>query len=225
MLDIVYEDNHIIAVNKEPGDLVQGDKTGDKTLLDEVKNYIKKKYDKPGDVFLNPVHRLDRPVTGIVIFARTSKALTRLNEIFKNRQIEKEYLAITEGRPKDFEATLVHYIVKDEQTNMVKAYDKEKKGGKRAELTYEMVGEMNEKSLLKVWPLTGRPHQIRAQLKKMGCPILGDTKYGSMYKMDDRSICLHCHKMSFIHPVKKEKITIRAPKPETYPWMEFFVED
>jgi 23S rRNA pseudouridine1911/1915/1917 synthase len=224
MLDILYEDNHLIIVNKEAGDLVQGDKTGDHTLLDGVKAYVKKKYNKPGDVFLGLVHRLDRPVSGAVIFARTSKALTRMNEIFKNREIKKEYLAIVENRPQEFEGTLVHYIIKDEERNVSKALDSTKKGGKRAELTYELIGEISGMILLKVNPITGRPHQIRCQLKKIGCSIVGDKKYGSIHEIDDRSICLHCHKLEFMHPVKKEPIRITAGVPRANPWNQFSIQ-
>jgi 23S rRNA pseudouridine1911/1915/1917 synthase len=224
MLDIIYEDNHLIIVNKEAGELVQGDKTGDFTLLEGVKAYVKKKYNKPGDVFLGLVHRLDRPVSGAVIFARTSKALTRMNEIFKNREIKKEYLAIVEHRPAEFEGHLVHYIIKDEERNISKVYDREKKGTKKVELSYELIGELYGMILLKVNPITGRSHQIRTQLSKINCPIVGDKKYGSIHEIDDRSICLHCHKLEFIHPVTKENIKIVADVPNANPWNNFSIE-
>ncbi len=224
VIDVIYEDNHLLVINKKGGELVQGDKTGDKTLLDDAKAYIKDKYNKPGDVFLHPVHRLDRPVSGAVIFARTSKSLTRMNEIFKHRKIKKEYLAIVENRPPEYEERITHYILKDETKNTSKAYGHEKTGAKKAILDYIQVGDLQEMSMLKVVPLTGRSHQIRAQLKKIGCPIVGDTKYGSGHRIDDRSICLHCYRMTFMHPVKKEEIAVLAPTPDTNPWFNFSIE-
>ncbi len=220
---VLYEDNHIIAVNKPAGILVHGDETGDTTLQDMVKRYIKVKYEKPGDVFLGVVHRLDRPVSGVVVFARTSKALTRLNEMFRLRTVNKSYKAIVTARPPDMEGTLTHHIIKDSEKNVAKAHSKEKRGSKEAELYYKFESEISHYILLVLKPVTGRPHQIRAQLKALGCPILGDKKYGSAKPMKDRSICLFCEKIAFIHPVKKEEVTIKAPMPVNEYWNLFRV--
>jgi 23S rRNA pseudouridine1911/1915/1917 synthase len=219
--EIVYEDNHIIAVNKKPGILVQGDETGDETLADIVKAYIKNKLNKPGDVFLGVVHRLDRPVSGVVIFARTSKALTRMNELMRDRAIQKLYYAIVFPRPEELSGTLKHYISKDSDKNTVKAYNSPKKDTKEAILEYKVIGELDQKVLLEVRPLTGRPHQIRVQLSKIGSPIIGDLRYGASYPLQDKSIALHCRSMRFIHPVKKEEIVIEAEVPRKFPWNVF----
>ena len=175
---VIYEDNHLIIVNKEPGILVQGDATGDKCLLDMVKEYIAEKYDKPGAVFLGTVHRLDRPVSGLVVFARTSKALERMNELFRKRDVQKIYWAVVRNRPPQSKGKLVHWLSKDEAKNVTTAYDYEAPGTQRAELSYRVLGEINKYHLLEVTPITGRPHQIRVQLASMNCPIRGDINYG-----------------------------------------------
>jgi 23S rRNA pseudouridine1911/1915/1917 synthase len=218
---VVHEDNHLIVVNKKSGVLVQGDKTGDLPLLDLVKAYIKEKYEKPGDVFLGTVHRLDRPVSGLVVFARTSKALERMNELFKSRNIFKTYWAIVYKKPPMLKNTLVHWLIKDEQKNVTTAYTKEVSGSLRSELTYELIGEWNNFYLLEVNPLTGRPHQIRVQLASIGCPIVGDVKYGFAKANPDGSICLHARQLDFIHPVKKEPLSFRAELPADRIWKSF----
>ena len=220
-LVVIYEDNHLIAVNKPAGTLVHGDETGDLTLADQVKTYIKVRYKKPGDVFLGVIHRLDRPVSGVVIFARTSKALVRMNELMKEKAIKKKYLAIVGKRPEELSAKLVHHLVKDGSKNIVKAYASKKPGTKVAELDYEVKAELDGKVMLEVYPLTGRPHQIRVQLSKINCPIVGDLKYGATYPLDNKSIALHCLKMSFIHPVTGVEVEIKADRPKCFPWNTF----
>lgn len=214
---ILYEDNHLIAVNKPAGWLVQGDNTGDLPLSEWVKRYIKDRYHKPGEVFLGVIHRLDRPVSGVVVFARTSKALERMNRLFADRKIQKTYWAITAERPEPISGHLTHYILKDKSRNIAKAYDqmsKRAKGAKKADLDYELIASIGDNHLLKVTPHTGRPHQIRVQLSKLGCPIRGDLKYGFPKANYDASIHLHARALSFIHPVKKEPVTIEADPPE-----------
>jgi 23S rRNA pseudouridine1911/1915/1917 synthase len=218
---VVYEDNHIIAVNKAAGLLVQGDQTGDLTLPDLVKSYLKIKYDKPGDVFLGVVHRLDRPVSGLVILARTSKALERMAEIFRRRQIQKTYWAVTKNRPEFKQDKLVHYLVKNEANNTVRAHDYEVEGSLRAELSYRVMGTLNDHWLLEVQPITGRPHQIRVQLAAIGCPIRGDVKYGFSKPNPDGSINLHSRKAYFMHPVKKEPLILTAGVPSNPFWEQF----
>ncbi len=223
-LQVLHEDNHLIAVNKQAGLLVQGDITGDTPLSEYVKTYIKVRYKKPGDVFLGTIHRLDRPVSGVVVFARTTKALTRMNELFKNREIEKTYIAITAERPNPINGHLMHYILKDKSKNVAKAYDKvgnRTKDAKKSELDYELIGEVGGLHLLKINPLTGRPHQIRVQLASMGCPIWGDIKYGFRKANRDGSIHLHCRSLAFEHPVKKEPVFIEADPPDEQLWKEF----
>ncbi len=217
-LQIVFEDNHLIAVNKRPGVLVQGDATGDVPLPELVKSYIKKKCDKPGAVFLGVVHRLDRPVSGVVVFARTSKSLERMNELFRNRETKKIYHAIVEGRPQAPGDTLVHWLVKDDAKNKTTAYKRQHPDGARSELSYEWKKSASGLSLLEVQPVTGRPHQIRVQLSSIGCPIVGDVKYGASEPNGDASICLHASALRFVHPVRKEEITIEAPRPKGGPW-------
>jgi 23S rRNA pseudouridine1911/1915/1917 synthase len=220
--EILYEDNHIIAVNKPSGVLAQADNTGDKPLLELVRDYVKVKYEKPGLVFLGLVHRLDRPVSGVILFARTSKALDRLNAMFKNREMHKTYWAVTRQRPEKESGNLVHWLVKNSEKNITKAYDAETPGGLRAELNYELLGEVEGGYyLIEVNPITGRPHQIRVQLSSMGCPIVGDNKYGYQRANKDKSICLHARKINFIHPVKKEEIEIIAPLPKDGFWPKF----
>ena len=223
-LTVIYEDNHLIAINKPAGALVHGDETGDETLSDKVKQYIKVRYEKPGDVFLGVIHRLDRPVSGVVIFARTSKALIRMNKMLQEKGINKTYLAIVSKRPEELSGTLVHHIYKDESKNIVRAYASRKTGTKEAILDYILMGELDAKVLLKVNPHTGRPHQIRAQLSKIGCPIIGDLKYGAEYPLPDQSIALHCKEMAFTHPVKNELIAIKADTPRKFPWNIFSIE-
>jgi 23S rRNA pseudouridine1911/1915/1917 synthase len=217
----IYEDNHLIAVNKAAGILVQGDITGDVPLSELVKSYIKSKYNKPGEVFLGVVHRIDRPVTGVVVLARTSKALERMNKLFREKETRKTYWAIVTARPPDEEGTLIHWLVKDEKRNKTTAYRNESSGGLRSELSYRLIGSASGLFLLEVNPVTGRPHQIRVQLASMGCIIKGDVKYGDKEANADGSICLHARRLEFIHPVKKEKIIIEAPLPETRYWNYF----
>jgi 23S rRNA pseudouridine1911/1915/1917 synthase len=213
---IIYEDNHLLVINKPIGWLVQGDKTGDPTLTDWGKNYIKKKYNKPGDVFLNPAHRLDRPVSGVVIFARTSKALTRLTTLFRDQLIQKTYVAVVKARPQELNGTLINWLVKDETKNITKAFNKDKGSGKKSILTYRTLMYEDGHSLLLAKPETGRPHQIRVQLAKMLCPIQGDLKYGYATPNPDKSICLHAFKIEFDHPVKRVKISLRATPKGVY---------
>ncbi len=201
---IIFEDNHLLIVNKPSGWLVQGDKTGDVSLLDLAKLYIKEKYGKPGDVFLQPVHRIDRGVSGLSIFARTSKATARMNEIFKNRQIIKTYAAISRDRPATEVGELFDHILKDEGNNQVKRVKSSHPQGKAAHTKYKLLNIQAAKYLFIVQPVTGRPHQIRAQMSWMGCPLFGDTKYGDIQAIQDRSIALHSMSVSFIHPVTKE---------------------
>lgn len=221
MVEILYEDNHLIAVYKKSSDLVQGDKTGDLSLDTEVKNYISKKYNKPGDVFLGIVHRLDRPVSGVLLFARTSKALLRLNEIFRTRQVKKVYYAIVREQPPEEEATISHFLKKNEKQNKSYVYDTEVKGSKEASLTYRIRGRSERFYLLEIELHTGRHHQIRAQLAKSGCPVKGDLKYGYPRSNDDGSISLFARKLEFIHPVKKVPLTITAHLPEGDVWSHF----
>jgi 23S rRNA pseudouridine1911/1915/1917 synthase len=227
-LQIIYEDNHLIAVNKPPRILVQGDETGDTPLSDYVKQYIKLRYKKPGDVFLGTIHRLDRPVSGVVVFARTTKALARMNKLFQERKVEKTYWAVVAERPEPINGTLTDYILKDKERNIAKAYDKlgnRTKAAKESELTYELIKVIGSIHLLKVNPKTGRPHQIRVQLSKIGCPIWGDVKYGFNKPNQDGSIHLHCRQLSFIHPVKLEPIVIEANPPKTQLWNELNMEE
>jgi 23S rRNA pseudouridine1911/1915/1917 synthase len=220
-LEVLFEDNHLLAINKPAGVLVQGDETGDTPLVEEAKAYIKRKYQKPGDVFLGVVHRLDRPVSGVVVFARTSKALSRMNELFRDRRTEKVYWAVVEKAPTPPSGTLVHWLLKDEKKNKTTVYRQETSGALRSELSYAHLASSGGLHLLEVRPLTGRSHQIRAQLSTLGCPILGDLKYGSGSPTGDGSIGLHARRLSFLHPVKKELITIRAEAPDQLWWSPF----
>ena len=233
-MEVVYEDNHIIIVYKESGEIVQGDKTGDRPLSDIVKDYIKEKYQKPGAVFLGVVHRLDRPVSGLVVFARTSKALTRLNNMFRDGEVHKTYWAIVskteENRKKteeergemdDSSHTLEHWLVRNEKQNKSYAYDHEVPNSKKAILKYRVIGHSDRYTLLEVNLLTGRHHQIRCQLAAMGCPIKGDLKYGAKRSNPDGSISLLSHRVEFIHPVSKERIVVESPLPNDPLWQTF----
>jgi 23S rRNA pseudouridine1911/1915/1917 synthase len=219
--DILFEDNHLIAVNKRAGDIVQVDDTGDEPLDEKVKKYIAAKYRKPNGAFLGVVHRLDRPVSGVILFAKTSKALERINQMFKGREMKKTYWAVVRNRPVPEQGTLVHWLVKNPQKNVTKAHSQEVKGSQRAELSYKLIGELNGYYLIEVDPLTGRPHQIRVQLSALGCPIVGDNKYGYPRGSLKKSICLHARKLQFIHPVKKEPVNIFAKLPVDGFWERF----
>lgn len=220
-MTVVYEDNHIIVVNKTSSEIVQGDKTGDIPLSETVKQYLKEKYQKPGNVFVGVTHRLDRPVSGLVVFAKTSKALSRLNEMFKNSEVKKTYWAIVKECPRELEGELVHYLVRNEKQNKSYAYDKEVPDSKKAILHYRLSARSQNYNLLEVDLKTGRHHQIRCQLAKMGCPIKGDLKYGFARSNPDGSICLHARRISFIHPVSKEQIDLEAPVPPGSLWNGF----
>jgi 23S rRNA pseudouridine1911/1915/1917 synthase len=215
---ILHEDNHIIVVNKRVGDIVQGDKTGDKPLSEVVKEYIKDKYNKPGEVFLGVVHRLDRPTTGIVVFARTSKALTRMNELFSNRETQKTYWAVVKNKPEKSQDKLVHYIKRNEKNNTSKAHIKEVPDSKMASLDYKTIKTLDNYVALEINLHTGRHHQIRAQLSAIGSPIKGDLKYGFDRSNPDGGIHLHARKLKFVHPVSKENLEIIAPTPNDSVW-------
>ncbi|MXV52731.1 RNA pseudouridine synthase [Pedobacter sp. HMF7647] len=221
--DVLYEDNHLISINKRAGEIVQVDETGDVPLDEKVKAYLAKKYDKPNGAFLGVVHRLDRPVSGIILFAKTSKALDRINRMFKNREMKKTYWAVVRNKPAKTEGNLVHWLVKNPQKNVTKAHDREVPGSLRSELNYKLIGELGGYYLIEVDPITGRPHQIRVQLSTMGCPIVGDNKYGYPRGSLKRSICLHSRKLHFIHPVKNEPVNIFAPLPQDGFWERFEV--
>jgi len=219
--DVLYEDNHLIAINKMAGDIVQSDDTGDEPLDEKVKKYIAKKYNKPNGAFLGVVHRLDRPVSGVILFAKTSKALERINNMFKAREMHKTYYAVTRKRPQPEAGNLVHWLIKNPQKNVTKAHDHEVQGAMRAELNYKLVGQVNDYYLIEVDPITGRPHQIRVQLSSLGCPIVGDNKYGYPRGSLRKSISLHARKLQFVHPIKKEPVTIVAPVPKDGFWERF----
>lgn len=217
-MTVVYEDNHIIVVNKTASEIVQADKTGDTPLSETVKQYLKEKYQKPGRVFLGVTHRLDRPVSGLVLFAKTSKALARLNEMFRDGEVKKTYWAVVKNVPKEPEGELVHFLVRNEKQNKSYAYNKEVPNSKKAILDYRLIGSSENYYLIEVDLKTGRHHQIRCQLAKMGCPIKGDLKYGAPRSNPDGSICLHARKVRFVHPVSKELIALEAPLPEGNLW-------
>lgn len=220
-MEVIYEDNHIIIVNKSSSEIVQGDKTGDVPLSEMVKDYLKEKHQKPGNVFLGVVHRLDRPVAGLVVFAKTSKALTRLNEMFRNGQVHKTYWAIVKQLPPSEQGELVHWMVRNEKQNKSYAYDTERPSAKKAILSYRVIAHSDTYHLLEVHLKTGRHHQIRCQLAKMGCPIKGDLKYGSARSNPDGSICLLARHIQFIHPVSRQEITVEAPLPKSPLWQIF----
>ena len=217
-MKVVYEDNHIIIVSKDSGEIVQGDKTGDEPLSETVKRYIKTKYDKPGNVFLGVVHRLDRPVSGLVVFAKTSKALSRLNDMFRNGDVHKTYWAVTYGYPPAEEDTITHWIVRNEKQNKSYAYDHEVPGSNKAVLHYHVIGRTDNYTLIEVRLLTGRHHQIRCQLSKIGCPIKGDLKYGARRSNPDGGISLPSRRVEFVHPVSKQNIMAEAPVPADAVW-------
>jgi len=221
MVEILYEDNHLIAVFKRSSDLSQSDKTGDAPLDTEVKKYIARKYNKPGDVYLGIVHRLDRPVSGILLYARTSKALERMNEIFRTRQVKKIYYAIVKDNPPAEEATISHFLKKNEKQNKSYVYDNEVKGSREASLTYRILGRSERYYILEIELHTGRHHQIRAQLAKIGCPVKGDLKYGYQRSNENGSISLFARRLEFVHPVKKEPVVITAHFPEGDIWSHF----
>lgn len=222
-MKILYEDNHIIVVNKAAGEIVQGDKTGDESLCESLKKFLKEKYNKPGNVFVGLPHRLDRPVSGVVVFAKTSKALERLNEMFRNGNVKKIYWAITKEAPQEHEAELSHWILRNEKKNKSFAYNKEVKGSKHALLHYRHIAASQNYNLIEVELKTGRHHQIRCQLSAIGCPIKGDLKYGASRSNVDGSISLHARHVEFIHPVSKTPISITAPTPQDNIW-RFFEE-
>lgn len=211
---IIFEDNHLIAVNKLPGELVQGDSTGDQPLLEKVKDYLRLKYKKPGNVFTGLIHRLDRPTSGVVVFARNSKALARMNKVFEKREVEKKYWAVVGGIPDKQEDRLVHFLKKDEKRNKALFFGSEKSGAKKAVLSYRVIKKIDHYTLLEVSLETGRHHQIRAQLSATGHPIKGDLKYGFPRSNRDASICLHAKFLKFDHPVSGEEIVLEAPLPE-----------
>lgn len=217
-MQVIYEDNHIIVVAKRSGEIVQGDKSGDRPLTEDVKAYLKEKYAKPGLVFLGVVHRLDRPVSGLVAFARTSKALSRLNEMFRNGSIHKTYWALVQTPPPAEEGELIHWLTRNERQNKSYAYRNEVPGSKKAVLRYRVIGQTDRYTLLEIQLLTGRHHQIRCQLAAMGCPIRGDLKYGAPRSNPDGSISLLARSIEFVHPVSKEIIRLEAPLPEDSLW-------
>ncbi|WP_343330600.1 RluA family pseudouridine synthase [Polaribacter staleyi] len=217
-LQILFEDNHIIIVNKRAGDITQGDKTGDKPLSDVVKEYIKDKYNKPGNVYLGVVHRLDRPTSGIIIFAKTSKSLERLNKMLREKTIHKTYWAVVKNHPKKEKATLINFLRKNPKNNKSTAYPKEIEGSKKAILHYTVLKKLDNYSLIEVDLETGRHHQIRSQLANIGSPIKGDLKYGFDRSNKDGSIHLHARRIQFIHPVTKEQVNITAPTPKEVIW-------
>lgn len=220
-MEVIYEDNHIIAVNKTCSEIVQGDKTGDEPLSDILRNWLKERYNKPGNVFLGVTHRLDRPVSGVVLFAKTSKALSRLNEMFRQGEIKKTYWAVVKKLPEPQEGELVHYLVRNEKQNKSFAYPEEKPDSKKAVLSYKTVAHSSRYFLLEIDLKTGRHHQIRCQLAKIGCPIKGDLKYGFERSNKDGGISLHARRISFIHPVSKKFLTIEAPVPDDDVWKAF----
>lgn len=218
---VLYEDNHLLAVNKPAGMLVQGDRTGDTPLVDHVKAYLKEKYHKPGAVFLGVIHRIDRPVSGVVVLARTSKALERMARQFRERKVQKKYLAVVDGKPNPSEGKLVHWLKKNEATNRTTFFEKETAGALLCQLSYKLQQVAGATSLLEITPITGRSHQIRVQLAALGCPIKGDLKYGGSRGASPSAIALHASAISFAHPTTGEMLTINAPLPESGDWKPF----
>ncbi len=225
LFKVEYEDNHIIVVNKRSGVLVQGDSTRDKPLVEYVRDYIRNKYKKTGNVFCGVVHRIDRPVSGLVVFARTSKGLERMNRLLRDKKLYKTYWAVVKKKPRQKQDKLIHWIIKDTKKNVVQTFDEETEGAQRAELTYKILGKLNDHWLLEVKPITGRSHQIRAQLSAIGSPIRGDIKYGFSKPNPDASINLHARQLDFLHPVKQEKITLSGGVPEDLFWEQFLTLD
>lgn len=219
-MTILYEDNHLVIVNKKAGEIVQGDKTGDTPLSDIVKDWLKEKHNKPGNVYLGVVHRLDRPVSGVVLFAKTSKALPRLNKMFaEHNKVNKTYWAIVQNRPQEPQGTLTHWLTRQEKNNTARAYDREVPGSKKAVLDYELIASGDKYHLLEIHLHTGRHHQIRCQLAKIGCPIKGDLKYGAPRSNPDGSISLHARTLTLEHPVNHEIISVTAPVPDDKLWL------
>lgn len=218
---VLYEDNHLLIINKPSGWLSQGDKTGDRTAVEFAMTYIKEKYNKPGKVFLHPVHRLDRPASGALILSRTTKGLQRMNEVFKSNKIEKIYHMVTSGKILNEDGVLINYLIKDAKNNYVKCLDKSAPNAKKAILSYKVLMDMDKKTLIEVRLETGRSHQIRTQMAHIGLPIVGDTKYGSPIQIDDQSIALHSFSMQFVHPIKLEALAIQAPYPKKAVWKTF----
>ncbi len=223
-MEILYEDNHIIIVNKRPGEIVQGDKTGDRPLVEDVRQYIKERYGKPGNVFCGVVHRLDRPVWGLVIFAKTSKALSRLNDMFRNGQVRKTYRALTRNMPQPPQGRIVSYITTTERNNKSYSWPEPRAGAKEAALSYRHIGSSDRYHLLEINLETGRKHQIRVQLASIGCPIRGDLKYGDRRSNPDGSISLQAFRIEFKHPVSHKNICITAPLPDDRLWQAFNAE-
>lgn len=217
-MEVIYEDNHILVVNKAPGEIVQGDKTGDTPLVETIKTWLKEKYNKPGNVFCGVVHRLDRPVGGLVVFAKTSKALTRLNEMFRNGSVHKTYWALTRNRPAVAQGELRHWLTSVEKSNKSFVSETHRQGAKEARLRYRLINSSDRYHLIEVQLLTGRKHQIRAQLAAIGCPIKGDLKYGDKRSNPDGSISLLAHHIEFVHPVSGQTISLTAPLPPDNLW-------
>lgn len=218
---ILYEDNHIVVVNKRNSDIIQSDISGDRTLCDVVKQYVKVKYNKPGKAFIGTVHRLDRPVSGVILYARTTKALNRLLNMFKYREVQKTYWAVVKNPPPRKEDVIVNYLIKNERQNKSFAYDSPADGRKESELAYKVIGQSQHYTFVEVYPRTGRHHQIRATLASLGSPIKGDVKYGAKRTNDNASIHLHARQIEFIHPVRKEPVKFIAPPPEDPLWDDF----
>ncbi len=224
LMEILYQDNHLIAINKKPSEIVQGDKTGDKPMSEMVADYLKNRLDKPGDAFIGVIHRLDRPASGVVLFAKTSKGLERMNELFRENRIKKTYWAAVANKPMNEKGTLVNWLIKDEQRNKTMVFDKEVTGSQRAELDYDLIASIDNYHLLEINLKTGRHHQIRAQLAKIGSPIKGDLKYGYPRSNIDASIHLHARRIEFMHPVKDEPMAIAANPPRDRVWGAFINE-
>ncbi|UYZ59155.1 RluA family pseudouridine synthase [Hymenobacter latericus] len=217
--EILFEDNHLLVLNKTAGTLVQGDETGDEPLSSKAAEYLRLKYKKPGNAFVGVCHRLDRPVTGVVVLAKTSKALSRLNEMFRDNHMHKTYWALVGKAPQQSEGTLVHWLVKDPMRNVTKAYPQKHQQGQRAELHYKVLAQVGHRYLIEVNPITGRPHQIRVQLATgLGTPITGDVKYGAMAPLPDLSIALHARRLRFKHPVTQQEMDVTAPLPDAEVW-------